>query len=131
GAETHTYRVPFLSHQPIEPKAAVADVRDDGVDIWVSTQDAFSSRAMVAKRLDRDESEIVVHGQHPGGAFGSKIVPQAELEAALISREIERPVKLVWDRHEEFQCGQFRPAMQVEITAGLDDDDEIAGWRYD
>lgn len=131
GADTYTYRVPYLSHSPIEPKAAVADVREDGVDIWVSTQDAFSSRAVVAQWLDRDESDVVVHGQHPGGAFGSKIVPQAELEAALISREIGRPVKLVWDRHEEFQFGQFRPAMQVEITAGLDADGAIAGWKYD
>lgn len=129
--ETYTYRVPYLSHTPIEPKAAVVDVRADGVDVWVSTQDPFSSRAAVAKHLGRDESGVIVHGQHPGGAFGSKIVPQAEIEAATISRAIERPVKLVWDRIEEFQFGQFRPAMQVEITTGLGDDNMIAGWRYD
>ncbi|HWV34647.1 MAG TPA: molybdopterin cofactor-binding domain-containing protein, partial [Thermomicrobiales bacterium] len=131
SAATYTYRVPFLSHSPIEPKSAVADVREDGVDIWVSTQDAFSSRAMVAKLLGRDENEVIVHGQHPGGAFGSKIVPQAELEAAMISQELGRPVKLIWDRIEEFQFGQFRPAMQVEITAGLDEEGAIAGWKYD
>ena len=130
-AATYTYRVPYLSHSPIEPKSAVVDVKADTVDVWVSTQDPFSSRAAVAKLLGRDEATVVVHGQHPGGAFGSKIVPQAEIEAALISRAIERPVKLVWDRLEEFQFGQFRPAMQVEITAGLDEGGAIAGWRYD
>ncbi len=131
GVETYIYRVPYLNHAPIEPKAAVADVRADSAEIWVSTQDAFSSRFVLAKHLGLDESKVVVHGMHPGGAFGSKIVPQAEVEAATISRAIERPVKLVWDRLEEFQFGQFRPAMQVEITAGVDDDGAIAGWKYD
>lgn len=131
GVETYTYRVPYLTHTPIEPKSALVDVRADGVDVWVSTQSPFDARLQVAKVLGRDESEVVVHGMHPGGAFGSKIVPQAEVEAALISRAVERPVKLVWDRIEEFQFGQFRPAMQVEITTGLDARNQIAGWRYD
>lgn len=131
GAETYTYLLPYLSHSPIEPKSAVVDVREDGVDVWVSTQDPFSSRAAVAKHLGRDESEVIVHGMHPGGAFGSKIVPQVEIEAATISKGVGRPVKLIWDRIEEFMFGQFRPAMRIEITAGLDENNAIAGWRYD
>lgn len=131
GVETYTYRLPYLSHSPIEPKSALVDVRDDAVEVWVSTQDAFSSRAMVAKFLGRDEAGVVVQGMHPGGAFGSKIVPQVELEAAMISRGVKRPVKLVWDRLEEFQFGQFRPAMQIEVTTGLGEDGTIAGWKWD
>jgi CO/xanthine dehydrogenase Mo-binding subunit len=66
-----------------------------------------------------------------GGAFGSKIVAHAEVEAARLSKAFNRPVKIVWSRPEEFQYSQFRPAMQVEITTGLDAGGNVLGWKYD
>lgn len=130
-SETWTYKLPYLAHSPIEPKAAVVNVTPEQVEVWVSTQSPFDARANVAATLERDESEVIVHGMHPGGAFGSKIVPQAEVEAAWMSNAVGRPVKLIWDRLEELQFGQFRPAMRIEITSGLDDEGQIAGWNYD
>ncbi len=129
--ETYVYKLPYLSHSPIEPKSAVVNVTPEQVEVWVSTQDVFSARATVAKTLGRDEEEVLVHGMHPGGAVGSKVVPQAELECAWIANAVDRPVKLVWDRIEEIQFGQFRPAMHIEVTTGLDDDGKIVGWNYD
>lgn len=129
--ETWTYKLPYLSHSPIEPKSAVVNVTPEQVEVWVSTQDPFSARTAVANTLGRDESDVIVHGMHPGGAFGSKIIPQAEVEAAWISEAVGKPVKLVWDRIEEIQFGQFRPAMQIEVTTGLDENGQILGWNYE
>ena len=129
--QTWTYKLPYLSHTPIEPKSALVDVRPDQVEVWVSTQGPFDARANVAAALGRDESEVVVHGMHPGGAFGSKVIPQAEIEAAWISNAVGKPVKLIWDRIEEMQFGQFRPAMRIEVTSGLDENGKIVGWIYD
>lgn len=33
-----TYELPFLSHAPMEPQNATADVRPDGCDVWAPTQ---------------------------------------------------------------------------------------------
>ena len=129
--QTWTYKLPYLSHTPIEPKSALVDVRPDQVEVWVSTQGPFDARANVAATLGREESEVVVHGMHPGGAFGSKVIPQAEIEAAWISNEVGKPVKLIWDRIEEMQFGQFRPAMRIEVTSGVDENGQIVGWIYD
>lgn len=129
--ETYTYKLPYLAHSPIEPKAAVVSISPEQVEVWVSTQDPFSARMGVAEALGRNESEVIVHGMHPGGAFGSKITPQAEIEAAWIAEAVDRPVKLIWDRIEELQFGQFRPAMRIEVTSGVDENGEIAGWNYD
>ncbi|MGB3329349.1 MAG: molybdopterin cofactor-binding domain-containing protein [Thermomicrobiales bacterium] len=131
GGQTWTYKLPYLTHSPIEPKSALVNVTPEQVEVWVSTQSPFDVRTGVARTLGRDESEVVVHGMHPGGAFGSKIVPQAELEAAWMSNAVGKPVKLIWDRIEEMMFGQFRPAMRIEITAGLDTAGKIAGWNYD
>lgn len=129
--ETWTYKLPYLSHAPIEPKSALVNVTPDLVEVWVSTQGPFDARANVAATLGRDESDVIVHGMHPGGAFGSKVIPQAEIEAAWISNAVGKPVKLIWDRIEEMQFGQFRPAMRIEVTSGLDENGQIIGWNYD
>lgn len=129
--QTWTYKLPYLSHSPIEPKSALVSVTPEQVEVWVSTQDPFAARTNVAATLGRDESEVVVHGMHPGGAFGSKIIPQAEIEAAWISNAVGKPVKLIWDRIEEMQFGQFRPAMRIEVTSGLDENGQMVGWNYD
>lgn len=130
-SETFTYKLPYLSHSPIEPKSAVVHIQPDQVEVWVSTQDVFSARAAVAVALGRNEEDVLTHGMHPGGAFGSKVSPQAEIECAWIANAVDRPVKLIWDRIEEIQFGQFRPAMRIEVTTGLDDDGKIVGWNYD
>src|SRR5690606_37550845 len=44
---------------------------------------------------------------------------------------VDRPVKLMGDRIVEFLFGQFRPAMRIEITPGLDENNGIARWCCD
>lgn len=126
-----TFRAPYVCHTPIEPRAALADVRDDGVDIWSSTQDPFGVRGGVAEAFGRDVESVVVTPLYAGGAFGAKIIAMAETEAARLSQEFGRPVKLVWTRHEELAHGQYRPAMLIDIVTGLDGDGNISGWQYD
>jgi isoquinoline 1-oxidoreductase beta subunit len=40
-------------------------------------------------------------------------------------------VKFWLTREEQFQFTQFRPAMVVDVTTGLDADGKIASWQYD
>ena len=126
-----TYRAPYVNHAPIEPRSALAHVTDERVDIWSSTQDPFGVRGGVAEALGVDWQTVVVTPQNAGGAFGSKIQPMAENEAALLSQAVGRPVKIVWTRDEEFSHGQYRPAMMINVTAGVDANGTISGWQYD
>ena len=126
-----TFRAPYVNHAPIEPRSALVSVTDDGVEVWSSTQDPFGVRGTIAEALGRDVNSVVVTPQYAGGAFGSKILAMAELEAARLSQEFGRPVKLFWTRDEEFSNGQYRPAMLVNIVTGLDGDGNILAWQYD
>lgn len=126
-----TFRAPYVVHIPIEPRTALANVTDDGVTVWCSTQDPFGVRGGVAEALGRDPESVVIMPKNPGGAFGSKIVPMAEVEAARLSQEFGRPVKILWSRHEEFSHAQYRPAMLVNIVTGLDGDGNVLAWQYD
>jgi isoquinoline 1-oxidoreductase len=126
-----TFRAPYVNHAPIEPRSALVHVTDDRVDVWSSTQDPFGVRGSVAEALGRDVESVVVSPQYAGGAFGAKIVAMAEVEAARLSQEFGRPVKLIWTRHEEFSHGQYRPAMLINIVTGLDGEGRISAWQYD
>jgi isoquinoline 1-oxidoreductase len=122
---------PYVNHAPIEPHTALANVTPEKVEIWTSTQSPFESQAGVATALGREASEVVVYPLAAGGAFGAKIMAHAEMVAAVLSNHVGRPVKYWLTREEQFQFTQFRPAMVVDVTTGLDADGKIASWKYD
>ena len=67
------YETAFLSHAPMEPPAALADVRENSVFVYAPVQDPQSTRAQVAGWLKRDPSTVMVKPTLLGGAFGRKI----------------------------------------------------------
>lgn len=126
-----TFRAPFVNHTPIEPRTALVQISDDRVDVWTPTQDPFTVRSAVAEVVGRDPESVVVTPLASGGAFGAKIVPMAEVEAARLAVAFNRPVKILWQRDEELAHGQYRPAMLINIVTGSDGQGGIAGWQYD
>jgi isoquinoline 1-oxidoreductase beta subunit len=112
--------VPLAAHAAIEPRAAVAEFGADGsLQIWVGTQDLFYQRDVLARRLGLNEQRIVVHGRRVGGAFGGKTLCTVELEAALLARAVQAPVKVQWTRAQEFQHGFHRPPSSHRIRVRL------------
>ena len=127
---TLTFRGPFVNHTPIEPRNSLVQIGDGRVDVFASTQDPFTVRSVVAEALGVEPETVVVTPLAAGGAFGSKIVPMADLEAARLAQAFKRPVKVLWRRDEEIGNGQYRPATLINITTGLDGQGSISGWIY-
>lgn len=114
--------VPLAAHAPIEPRAAVAEFGADGrLQLWVGSQDVFYQRDVVARRLGLADDQVVVHGHRVGGAFGGKTLCTVELEAAVLARAVQAPVKVQWSRAQEFQQGFHRPPSSHRIRARLHD----------
>lgn len=114
--------IPLAAHAPLQPRAAVAEFGADGaLQLWVGSQDVFYQRDVVARRLGLDESRIAVHGLRVGGAFGSKTICTVELEAAVLARAAQAPVKVQWTRAQEFQLGFHRPPSSHRLRVRLKD----------
>lgn len=128
---TLTFRGPFVNHTPIEPRNSLVQIGPERVDVYASTQDPFAVRTAVAEVLGRAPETVVVTPMATGGAFGSKILPMADVEAARLAKAFDRPVKVLWRRDEELANGQYRPATVVNVTTGLDGQGGISGWIYD
>jgi isoquinoline 1-oxidoreductase beta subunit len=85
-----------------------------------------------ARALPRlDAAAVVIHPLYIGGGFGLKAINDAAVEAARLSRESGLPVRVNWDRTEEFQHGFKRPPTVNVLKAGLSAEGAIAGWTHD
>src|SRR3546814_11150004 len=85
----------------MEPMAATAHVHDGQAEIWLPTQAPAFARAAVAKALDLAESDVILYPLMAGGSFGRKMEADAAVQAAIIAREMNRPVQLLGSRAED------------------------------
>jgi nicotinate dehydrogenase subunit B len=124
------YHVPHISHAPIGPSVAVADVRETDADLYVTTQRPFGLRDEVARLLGLAPERVHVHPQMMSGTYGRGNMGDAALDAVKLSRAVKRPVLVQWGRDEEFRSSPHRPVLDAEISAALDAQGTIAAWRY-
>ena len=121
-----TYIAPAQLHNSMEPHAAVADWREDGLTLWSSTQAIYDARATVAEAFELDPERVRVICEFMGGGFGSKfgVGPQGIL-ATELSRQTGRPVRLVNSRREENLAAGFRTPARMEYTIGASRDGRL------
>jgi isoquinoline 1-oxidoreductase len=126
-----TYHIPYIQHTPMEPRAAVAEVGDDGtVTIWTGNSNPFRARGEVASALRLPEEKIRIIVPDYGGGFGGKHSAETAVEAARIALAAKKPVAVRWTREEEFTWASFRPAAEMDLEATLDDAGTITTWFH-
>jgi nicotinate dehydrogenase subunit B len=121
----------YVAHAPMEPYAVLADVKEEGVTVWASTQAPFRVQGTVAETLDIPEEKVHVITPFLGGGFGGKKSGHQISEAVLLSKITGCPVQLAWTREEEFFYDTFRPAAVVQMNAGVDAEGCITFWECD
>ncbi|CAN7635681.1 4-hydroxybenzoyl-CoA reductase subunit alpha [compost metagenome] len=111
----------------LEPMASVAAQDGNGrLTLWASTQSVFLARARLAEALDRPVSTIRVVQATTGGGFGAKIVEENNsLICAFLASRLERPVRLVNNRLEDFHGARASVPMKVWLRMGLSADGVI------
>ncbi len=127
-----SYRIPYIAHVPLEPRAAVAEWGADGkLTVWTGTQRPWGVRGELAEAFRVAEDRVRVIVPDTGSAYGGKHTGEMAIEAARLARAVSRPVKLVWTRAEEFAWGYFRPAGVIDIKSGVDAHGRIVAWAFD
>ncbi|HXW08769.1 MAG TPA: molybdopterin cofactor-binding domain-containing protein [Vicinamibacterales bacterium] len=125
------YRIPYIAHVPLEPRAAVAEWEGGRLTVWCGTQRPFGVRSDLASAFRLGEAQVRVIVPDTGSAYGGKHTGEHAIEAARLARAVGKPVKLVWTRAEEFAYGYFRPAGVIEVRAGVDASGRIVSWEFD
>jgi isoquinoline 1-oxidoreductase len=126
-----SYRIPYIAHVPLEPRAAVAEWADGKVTVWCGTQRPFGVRTEVAQAFHLAEEQVRIIVPDMGSAYGGKHTGECAVEAARLAKAAGRPVKLVYTREEEFMWGYMRPAGVIDVRAGLDASGHLTLWEFD
>lgn len=122
------YRVPYLSHAPMEPMNCTAWVHDGRCEIWTGTQNPLGFAAEVADVLDMDIGSVHLHNGYLGGGFGRRAFPDYTIQAARIAAEVPYPVQLIWSREEDMRHDHYRQASISRFRAALDDSGKPVAW---
>ncbi len=124
------YLADHVYHAQMEPMNATAYVWGDQAELWVGTQAPTRTQRDVAKALGTTPDKIKVNQQFLGGGFGRRATVEVSVDAALVAKAVNRPVKLILSREDDLSAGTFRPMTAQRIEAGLDASGRIVGWRH-
>ena len=110
----------------IEPhNATVFWDQDNRVSVWSSTQGMFGIRDQLAELFDLPESNITVNPVEIGGGFGGKTTVYLSPIAALLSKQVHLPVKMVMGRADVFQGTGPAPGGEIRIRMGVNNDGRL------
>ncbi len=126
-AKTHRleFTTPLGAHAQIEPNGAVASVQDDKATIILSTQAIGVTQRQVAEALELPLPNVNVIPTFLGGGFGRRLNTSHAIEAAIMSKQVGRPVKYTFTRQEEFQHDSFRPPTHHVVKGKLNDQGQL------
>ncbi|GJM30891.1 MAG: aldehyde dehydrogenase [Cyclobacteriaceae bacterium] len=125
-----TYKLPHLSHSTMEPPTALADVKNGKCTIWAPTQHPQWARESVAGALELELADVEVNVTLLGGGFGRKSKPDFVVEAALISKNIGAPVKVVWTREDDVHHDFYHACSVQHVKVGLSADNKVTAWNH-
>ncbi len=127
---TANYAQPFLAHATIEPMNFVASVKGENLELWGGLQIPDWAVNTIAEVTKIKKKNIKLNLAMMGGAFGRRIHFDFAIEAVKIAQQIDKPVKLIWERTDDMQHSMYRPANYHQLKANTDDKGNLIGWQH-
>jgi isoquinoline 1-oxidoreductase subunit beta len=123
-----TYYTPLAAHAAMEPPAAVAEFRNGKVEVWCPTQNPQAVQETVAAAVGIDKKNVVCHVTLLGGGFGRKSKPDYAAEAAVLSKKLGKPVKVIWTREDDTHFDFYHTTAAVYHKATVDGRGKPTAW---
>jgi isoquinoline 1-oxidoreductase beta subunit len=115
----------------MEPLNATALVEGDQVHLWTSNQSVIDMQLAGSIAGGTKPDKVKVERPFLGGGFGRRTDWDAAFEATLLAKAMPgKPVKVVWSREDDVTQDMHRPFAVQRLEVGLDDKNEIVGWRH-
>jgi isoquinoline 1-oxidoreductase beta subunit len=114
------YQTPLMAQAPMEPGNCTAHFRGPSCEIWGPMQWPPDVRDAVAKAVGLDPDQVKINVTLMGGGFGRRLDHDYAVEAALVSKAANVPVKVIWTREDDMRFSSYRPASYHVLNAVLD-----------
>ncbi|MGE0041067.1 MAG: molybdopterin cofactor-binding domain-containing protein [Vicinamibacterales bacterium] len=125
------YEVPFQGHTAFGPAHATADPSDGQMTIYSNDMKSYGLRNGVAEFLQMPRDRVRVVWMDGSQAYGRTAADDAGFEAAFLAKELGRPVRVQWMRHEETAWDTKGPAYAVRMRGGLDAAGRVVALDYE
>ena len=114
------YSLPLLAHCPLEPMNFTASFANGKCQLVGPTQFQQGAEGATAAALGIKPEDITLTTTFLGGGFGRRLELDFIVQAALISKAVGRPVKLLWTHEDDMTHDFYRPMALNQLEAGLD-----------
>ena len=122
------YRVPYLSHAPMEPMNCTAWLHDGICEFWTGTQNPLGFAAEVAERWRWiSPTFIFTTATWVADSAGARF-PTTRFRPRRIAAEVSYPVQLIWSREEDMRHDHYRQASISRFKAALDSNGKPTAW---
>ncbi|GAO41006.1 xanthine dehydrogenase family protein molybdopterin-binding subunit [Flavihumibacter petaseus] len=128
------YETPMVAHHPMEPLNCIAQVKDDQVELWTSTQVPSNVTGSgpndLHKLIGVAPENIKLHATFVGGGFGRRLYLDFIVEAVNIAKQVNYPVKVIWTREDTTEQGPFRPMTFSQLQGGFSAEGKLVTFRH-
>ncbi len=127
-----SYQRAYQAHASISPSAAIALFQQGVLTVLSHAQGMYPLRAALAHTLGLELEHVRCFHYEASGCFGHNGADDAACDAAVLAIAFPgRPVRLQWERADEFAWEPYGPAMHIEASASIDRSGQIRAWSYD
>jgi nicotinate dehydrogenase subunit B len=126
-----TYDFAIQTHGSIGPSCAVADFKDGRLTVWTPSQASHLLQVQLATMLSLKPENVRCIFVEGAGCYGRNGADDCSSEAAVIAKELGKPVRLQWMREDEHGWDPKGPAVVLDYRASVDDQGQITAWEAD
>ncbi len=128
------YQSPRVNHCNLDTHCCLAEWEDETLVLTETLASPGRTQEEIADFFGMDADNIrITLPETVSSSFGGRSLRKLSLEpvAATLAKEAERPVKLWFDREEEFTGTATRHRTHYSIKTGITDDGEIVAMKLD
>jgi CO/xanthine dehydrogenase Mo-binding subunit len=124
------YEYPFQGHTAFGPAHATADPSNGRMTIYTNDMKSYGHRLGVAEFLKIPKEQVRVVYMDGPQMYGRTAADDAGFEAAYLAKELGRPVRIQWMRHEETAWDTKGPAYTFKMRGALDAQGNLVALEY-
>jgi isoquinoline 1-oxidoreductase beta subunit len=114
----------------MEPFNATAWMLHNDLEVWAPTQGQTWAQESCGKVTGLPADKVRVNTTFLGGGFGAKTEQLPNAEAAMLTKVMDKPVKVIWSREDDVRHGAYRPLTAQRMDAAISADGSVTGWSH-
>ncbi len=124
-----SYDFAMHTHGSIGPSCAVARFEGGKLTCWTASQATHLLRQQLAQMMEMKPEDVHCIYVDGSGCYGRNGHEDAAADAALLAREVGKPVRVQWSRADEHGWDPKGPPTLLDFRAALDAQGDVVAWE--